>query len=182
LQEVWERLTARGFVIGEPGASCLCFFGSLRNAHAEIDLMNTGAFVWVHMPLAATSPLQAARRVLALLRTGQATASLPPARTSGLPLKDAAAQILAAAGMAARPVHAEYDPGEVCTEVMVTNPAAPARGHARISGEGTIRWECPFTTPGSPASGLTPHHAAGAITAALAHDPAAGHADTGQHT
>jgi len=82
--------------------------------------------------------------------------------------------------MAAQPVDTEYSPGEVCTEVMVTNPAAPARGHARISGEGTLRWECLFATPGAPASGLAPHHVAQAIITALAHDTTASHGDTGQ--
>jgi hypothetical protein len=169
LHEVWERLTAAGFAVGEPTpASCLCLFTGLRNAHAEMDLMETGALVWVYMPLAVTSPQQAAHRVLALLQDGPAGGGLLPARAAGGSLKDAAGQILAAAGMAARCVEVEYGPCDVCTEVLVTSPAAPARGHARISREGTIRWECSFATPASPASGLTPLQAAGAIAAALA--------------
>ena len=54
--------------------------------------------------------------------------------------------MLAAWGMAAGPVGFRCGLAEVSTEVVVINPAGPARGEVRISDEGTIRWECPFAT------------------------------------
>src|SRR5260370_26695423 len=79
LHEVWEELTARGFVIDEPvaGGTCQCLFKNLRSAQCEIDLLVTGALVWVYMPLAGTSPDQAARLILALL-SGTSPPGLPP--------------------------------------------------------------------------------------------------------
>jgi hypothetical protein len=74
--------------------------------------------------------------------------------------------MLAACGMAVRLVDVRYD--EVRTEATVTNPAEPARGHARISDEGTIQWECLFASPGSPVGGLAPLDIARAIATALA--------------
>jgi len=103
-------------------------------------------------------------------------ASLPPAPGPGLALKDAAAQMLAACGMMARPAGIRYrHPGsgqapEVHTEVVVRNLARRARGYARITGEGTIRWQCQFTAPANPASELAPPDAAQAIAAALQHN------------
>jgi len=47
--------------------------------------------------------------------------------------------MLATCGMAVRLVDVRYD--EVHVGAMVTSPAEPARGHVRISDEGTIRWE-----------------------------------------
>ena len=164
LYRIWGELTARGFAVDEPvtHGTCQCFFDGLRGAQVEMDLMDTGALVWVYFPLpqADISPEQAARLVLALLGTGPVPGSLPPAPDTGLALKDAASQMLAACGLAARPVDIRYDVDEVYTEVMATNPARPARGHARISDEGTVRWECPFAAPASPASGLAPSEVA----------------------
>ena len=111
-------------------------------------------------------------------------ASLPPAPGPGLALKDAAAQMLAACGMMARPAGIRYrHPGsgqapEVHTEVVVRNLARRARGYARITGEGTIRWQCQFAAPANPASGLAPPDAAQAIAAALQDYRAAGNGGT----
>jgi hypothetical protein len=74
--------------------------------------------------------------------------------------------MLATCGMAVRLVDVRYD--EVHVEAMVTSPAEPARGHVRISDEGTIRWECLFASPGSAAGGLAPLDIAQAIATALA--------------
>jgi len=165
-------------VIDEPkaGRCCQCFIKNLRNACCEMDLLVTGALVGVYTPLAGISPHQAAHLVLALLSTGPVPGSPPPARPPGLALNDAAGQMLAACGMAARPADIRYDLDKVHTEVMVTNPAGHARGHARISDEGIIRWECPLAAPGSPLGGLAPPRIAQAIAAALdPYRPAAGH-------
>ena len=154
LHEVWVQLTARGFIIDEPvtHGTCQCFFRNLRSAQCEMDLMVTGALVWEYMPLGGTSPDQAARLVLALLSgTSPAGRGLPPARYPGLALKEAAGRMLAACGMAVRLVDVRYD--EVRAEAMVINPGEPARGHVRISDEGTIRWECLFASPGSAVGG-----------------------------
>jgi hypothetical protein len=73
----------------------------------------------------------------------------------------------------ARPAGIRYpypDPGvapEVHTEVVVRNLARRARGYARITDEGTIRWQCQFAAPGNPVSGLAPSEVAQAIAAAL---------------
>lgn len=70
LYQVWEELTARGFVMDEPlaGGSCQCFITNLRTAQCEMDLLVSGALVWEYMPLAGTGrPDQAACLVLALL-------------------------------------------------------------------------------------------------------------------
>lgn len=90
-------------------------------------------------------------------------ASLPPAPGPGLALKDAAAQMLAACGMMTRPAGIRYrhpGPGqapEVHTEVVVRNLARRARGYARITDEGTIRWQCQFAAPETrPAGWLLP--------------------------
>ncbi len=168
LHEVWHELTARGFVIDEPGLPCQCFIHNLRDAQCEMDLLVTGALVWVYVPLAGTCPEQTARLVLALLSDVPASGSPPPARYSGLPLMDAAGQMLADAGMTARPAEIRYDVDEVHTEVVVTNPAGQARGQVRISETGSIHWECFFASPGNPADGLPPRDVAQAITAALA--------------
>jgi len=83
-------------------------------------------------------------------------ASLPPAPGPGLALKDAAAQMLAACGMMARPAGIRYrHPGsgqapEVHTEVVVRNLARRARGYARITGEGTILMAMPVRRPRKP--------------------------------
>lgn len=169
LLEVWEQLTARGFIIDEPAAqgSCQCYIRNLLSAQCEMDLLVTGALVWEYLPLSGTSPEQAARLALALLRsTSPAGRGLPPARYPGPAFKDAAGQMLAACGMAVGLVDIRYD--EVCTEAIVTNPAEPARGHVRISDGGTIRWECSPARPGSAAGGLAPPGIAQAIATALA--------------
>jgi hypothetical protein len=167
LHEAWVQLTARGFIIDEPThRTCQCFFGSLRSAQCEMDLLVTGALVWEYLPLGGTSPDQAARLALALLGgIGPARCGLPPARYPGLALKEAAGRILASCGMAVRLVDVRYD--DVRAEAMVTNPGEPARGHVRISDEGTIRWECLFASPSSPV-GLAPLDIARAIATALA--------------
>jgi hypothetical protein len=81
-------------------------------------------------------------------------------------------QILAARGMMTRLAGIRYpypDGGsaEVHIEVVVRNLARRHRGHARITGEGTIRWQCQFAVPGRPASGLAPPDVAQVIAAAL---------------
>lgn len=171
LHEVWEKLSARGFIIDEPvtGVTCQSFYKNLRNASCEMDLLDTGALVWIYTPWTGFIPDQAARLVLALLSgTRIPPAAMPLVLDPGLALKDTAGRMLVACGMAARPADIQYGPGEVSAEVIVTNPAGPARGHVRVSGEGTIRWECCFAVPGSPAPGLAPLDIAQAITAALA--------------
>ena len=155
--------------------TCQCFFGGLRGAQAEMDLLTSGALVWeyVAIPEGDITAQQAARLVLALLAPGPVPATLPPAPDPDLPLKDAAAQMLAARGMMARPAAIRYpypDPGrahEVHAEVVVRNLARRARGYARITGEGTIRWQCQLAAPGRPARGLAPPEIAQAIAAAL---------------
>ena len=47
-------------------------------------------------------------------------------------------------------------------------PGEPARGHVRISDEGSIRWECLFASPGSAVGGLAPLDIAQAVATALA--------------
>ena len=74
--------------------------------------------------------------------------------------------MLAACGMAVRLVDVRYD--EVRAEAMVIDPGEPARGHVRISDEGTIRWECLFASPGSAVGGLAPLDIAQAVATALA--------------
>jgi hypothetical protein len=46
---------------------------------------------------------------------------------------------------------------EVYSEVEVTNPAQPARGHVRVSDEPALRWRCRIADParGIPGIGLT---------------------------
>ena len=169
LHEVWVQLTARGFIIDEPvtHGTCQCFFRNLRSAQCEMDLLVTGALVWEYMPLGGTSPDQAARLVLALLSgTSPAGRGLPPARYPGLGLREAAGRMLAACGMAVRLVDVRYD--DVRAEAMVINPGEPARGHVRISDEGTIRWECLFASPGSTVGGLAPRDIAQAVATTLA--------------
>lgn len=61
------------------------------------------------------------------------------------------------------------------TRALVTSPAEAARGHVRISDEGTVRWECLLASPGSAAVGLAPLDIARAIAAALAEYRTAGH-------
>jgi hypothetical protein len=179
LHEVWEELTARGFVVDEPGiSSCQCFIHNLRDAQCEMDLLVTGALVWVYTPLAGTCPEQTVRLVLPLLGHGPASDRLPPARR-GLPLMEAAGQMLTDAGMTAQPAEICYDVDEVHTEVVVTNPADQARGQVRISETGSIYWECFFTSPGSSAAGLPPRDVAQAITAALVEYRAGGQGGTG---
>jgi hypothetical protein len=178
LYRVWQELTVCGFAVDEPvtHGTCQCFFGGLGSAHVEMDLLRCGALVWEYIPIpqGSITPQRAARIMLALLAPGPAPASLPPAPDPGLPLKDAAAQMLAARGMMARPAAIRYpypDPGqapEVHTEVVVRNLARRDRGYARITDEGTIRWQCQFAVPGNPASGLAPPEVAQAIAAALA--------------
>jgi hypothetical protein len=168
LHEVWEQLTARGFVIDEPADPVTWhrFFRNLRGAQCEMDLMVTGALVWEYLPQGATSPRQAARLVLALLRgTGPSGFGLPPGRYPGLPLAGAAGRMLAACGMTVALADVRYG-DDVCAEVMVTSPAEPARGHVRISDEGTVRWEC--WAPGSVGGGLAAPGIARAIATALA--------------
>jgi hypothetical protein len=180
LHEVWVQLTTRGFIIDEPvtHGTCQCFFKNLRSAQCEMDLLVTGALVWEYKPLNGTSPDQAARLVLALLHgTSPAGCGLPPARYPGLALKEAAGRMLATCGMAVRLVDVRYD--EVHVEAMVTSPAEPARGHVRISDEGTIRWECLSASPGSAAGGLAPLDIAQAIATALAEYRIAGQAEAG---
>lgn len=180
LHELWEELTARGFVIDEPGiSSCQCFTHNLRDAQCEMDLLVTGALVWVYMPLAGTCPEQTARLVLPLLSRGPASDRLPPVRHPGLPLMEAAGQILTDAGMNARPADIRYDVDEVHTEVVVTNPADQARGQVRISEIGSIHWECFFASPGSSAGGLPPSGVAQAMAAALAEYRTGGQGDAG---
>jgi hypothetical protein len=159
LHGVWEELTALGFVIDEPvaGDACQCFFKNLRSAQCEMDLLVTRALVWEYIPLAGTSPGQAARLVLALLSGITPPArSLPPARYPGLALKDVVGRVLAACGMAVRLADVYYDYDDACTEAVVTNPAEPARGHVRVSDEGNIRWECSSPAPADPSAGLPP--------------------------
>jgi hypothetical protein len=172
LYEVWEELTARGFVMDEPLAdgSCQCFITNLRTAQCEMDLLVSGALVWEYMPLAGTPrPDQAACLVLALLSgTSPASRSLLPASCRGLAPGEAAGRALAACGMAVRLVDVGYDHDEVSTEVEVANPSEPGRGHVRISDHGNIRWECLFAPPAGPAGGLAPLDVAQAIATALA--------------
>ena len=85
-----------------------------------------------------------------------------PAPGPGLALKDAAAQMLAACGMMARPAGIRYrHPGsgqapEVHTEVVVRNLARRARGYARITGEGTIRHRAALQNYRAAGNGGTP--------------------------
>src|SRR5215469_5628373 len=80
LYEVWDELTARGFVMDQPLAdgSCQCFITNLRTAQCEMDLLVSGALVWEYIPLAGTGrPEEAACLVLALLSgTSPASRSL----------------------------------------------------------------------------------------------------------
>jgi hypothetical protein len=163
LHEVWEQLTARGFVTDEPmaGRCCQCFIKNLRDACCEMDLLVTGALAWVYTPLAGISPHQATRLVLALLSTGPVTSPLPPARPPGLALKDAAAQMLAACGMMARPADIRYDLDEVQTEVIITNPADPARGHAGSATRAPSGGNTRSPPPAALSAGLPPRHRPG---------------------
>ncbi len=147
--------------------TCPCFFGGLRGAQAEMDLLTSGALVWEYLPIPQDSitSQQAVRLVLALLALlapGPVPASLPPAPDPDLLLKDAAGQMLAARGMMARPAAIRYPfnaPGqvhEVHAEVVVRNLARRDRRYTRITGEGTIGWQCQFAAPGRPARGLAP--------------------------
>src|SRR6266700_6847637 len=84
-------------------------------------------------------------------------------------------------GPARCPCRRPADPGEapeVHTEVVVRNLARRARGYARITDEGTIRWQRQFAAPGNPASGLAPPDAAQAIAAALQEYRAVGNGGT----
>ena len=112
LYQVWQELTVRGFAVDEPvtHGTCQCFFGGLRGAQAEMDLLTSGALVWEYLPIpqGGITAQQAARLVLALLAPGPVPATLPPAPDPDLPLKDAAAQMLAARGMMARPAAIRY--------------------------------------------------------------------------
>jgi hypothetical protein len=76
LHQVWEQLTARGFVIDEPmngrccqcfiknlrNACCQCFIKNLRNACCQMDLLVTGTLVRVYTPLAVIAAGPARRR------------------------------------------------------------------------------------------------------------------------
>lgn len=86
-------------------------------------------------------------------------------REMGLALKETAGRMLATCGMAVRLVDVHYD--KVRAEAMVINCGEPARGHVRISDEGTIQWDCLFASPGSAGSGLVPLDIARAIATAL---------------
>lgn len=167
LHEVWEQLTERGFLIDEPDpVTCHCFFRNLRGAQCEMDLLVTGALVWEYLPQSAISPHQAALLALALLRgAGPPGHGLPPGGDPGLAFTGTVTRMLAACGMTAGLVDVRYD-GVVRAEAMVTSRAEPARGHVRISDEGTLRWEC--CLPGSAGGGLAPPRIAHAIATALA--------------
>ena len=169
LHQVWEHLTARGFLVDEPGVYCQCFYRNLGGACCEMDLLVTGALVWIYMPPpSGFGPGQAARLVLGLLTgTTHPGSALPAAPDPGLALKDTAGRILAASGMPTRLVQIRYSATETSEQVEVTSPAGQARGHVRIS-DTEIRWECRFATHGSPAPGLAPRDIAESIAAALA--------------
>jgi hypothetical protein len=44
---------------------------------------------------------------------------------------------------------------EVYSEVEVTNPAQPARGHVRVSDEPALRWGCHIADPARSVPGLS---------------------------
>jgi hypothetical protein len=170
LHEVWEGLTARGFTVDEPDEiSSQCFYEHLGGAYCEMDLLVTGALVWVYEPRWRPDfgPGHAACMVLALLTgTGRPAPEMPPAGP-GLALKDAAARMLGGCGLVTEPVDIYYGPGEASAQVMVTNLASPQRGNVRVSDEGIVQWECCLDAPGGPPWGLAPLDVAAAIAAAL---------------
>ena len=53
LYRVWQELTVRGFAVDEPvrHGTCQCFFGGLRGAWCEMDLLRCGALVWESIPI-----------------------------------------------------------------------------------------------------------------------------------
>jgi hypothetical protein len=173
LHAVAGELTACGFVVTGPvwGDTCQSEITGIGGGHCEMDLMGTGALVWEYIPLpGALTPDEAVRLVLALLgRTGPACRGVPAPRHPGVAFKGAVGRALAACGMAVRlvVVHLDHRNYEIFADVEVTNPAQPARGRARVSDEGEIRWECSFATPASPAAGLAPRDIAQTIATAL---------------
>lgn len=99
-----------------------------------------------------------------LLRRVRPASDLP-APEPGITLRDAACRLLDADGLLTRPVDHTYQPGEVYPELLVSNPAEPARGEVRITVTGDVLWDFRCAGPGVP--GLTPCEVACAISGAL---------------
>jgi hypothetical protein len=169
LEQVRQILTAHGVDVGGPPCTdAHGWFGSLPGgAHAELYETEAGTLTWRYATPTwiSTGPGStglAARMTLALLHAAPA-AGLPAAGESPA-LREAAARMLEAAGLATLPRHYCYQPGEVYPELLASHPGDLARGTVRIT-DSEIIWEfCP-ATPSSP--GLSALTAASAIAAAL---------------
>jgi len=143
----------------------------LSGLWCEIDLRSSGALALVYLPLERDLRRhEAVWLALALLDgNGPPGPGADVVPDPGLPLKEAAARVLTARGMAAEPGQTDYGDGEVTPALLVSNPADQTRGHLTITGERELVWECHFPGPGSP--GLLPSGIARAIAAALAGAP-----------
>jgi hypothetical protein len=164
LDQVWQILTACGINAGgPPGTDSNGWFSDLpHQAQAEIYETTDQTLTWTYVR--PSDAAEAARMTIALLCDGPVSAG-PPCEAPGLLLRDKAARLLQAAGLAALPFEFCYQAGESYPELLVIDPAVPSRGIVRITGDGDIFWEFRPAAPGS--SGLDPHTAARAITAAL---------------
>ena len=164
LDQVWQILTASGTSAGGPPGSASGGWSPDLPRHAQAEIYETSdqTLTWTYVRPGDAG--EAARMTIALLCDGPVSAGLPE-EVPGLPLRDEAARLLQAAGLAALPSGFCYQAGESYPEQLVIDPALPSRGIVRIAGDGGIFWEFRPAAPGS--SGLDPYTAARAITAAL---------------
>jgi hypothetical protein len=95
--------------------------------------------------------------------------SVLPARSRSLTLKGMVGWACEQRGLCASVEVVYIDPAffEVYSEVDVTNPAQPARGHVRVSDEPAVRWQCHIADPASGIPGISLTDITGTIAGVL---------------
>ena len=115
-----------------------------------MDLLVTWALVGVYTPLAGISPHQAAHLGAGPAQHRPRARQPAPGTAPGPGAERRGGPDAGRLRMAARPADIRYDLDKVHTEVMVTNPAGHARGHARDQRRGHHPVGMPACRPRQP--------------------------------